>query len=210
VPCLWPSIHLDFGLGLGASADHGEAAPARPVRTGPYRSTGSGSASTTSAASRGRCYRRLSACCTSAEQLRDPFEAAIERDETTFEVTRKGKRGWGAAGKVIVLGLVKRNGGGKAMPIPAHDRVSIMRRDRRARARRRPVLHRPMAGVCDSEAARRARDDPQGRDAGTSTISVTAGRCQRAGRNGCRACRRHRKRSGRSCSCGLGLGFFSC
>ena len=39
----------------------------------------------------------------------------------------RGKRGWGAAGKVIVFGIIKRNGQVKAMPIPAHDRVSIMR-----------------------------------------------------------------------------------
>ncbi|WP_206098387.1 IS1595 family transposase [Oleiagrimonas sp. MCCC 1A03011] len=60
------------------------------------------------------------------EQVK-PFEGAIECDETTFGGARKGKRGWGAAGKVIVFGLVKRNGQVKAMPIPVHDRVSIMR-----------------------------------------------------------------------------------
>lgn len=36
------------------------------------------------------------------------------------------KRGWGAAGKVIVFGIIKRNGLVKAAPIPAHDRASIM------------------------------------------------------------------------------------
>jgi transposase len=34
---------------------------------------------------------------------------------------------WGAAGKVIVFGIVKRNGVVKAQAIPAHDRASIMR-----------------------------------------------------------------------------------
>jgi transposase len=66
-------------------------------------------------------------CCALVEQLREPFEGAIECDETTFGGARKGKRGWGAAGKVIVFGLVKRNGCVKAMPIPAHDRASVMR-----------------------------------------------------------------------------------
>ncbi|MDO4795846.1 MAG: hypothetical protein Q4A28_07920 [Brachymonas sp.] len=61
------------------------------------------------------------------EQLRELFKGAIECDETTFGGARQGKRGWGAAGKVIVFGLIKRNGCVKAMPIPAHDRASVMR-----------------------------------------------------------------------------------
>ena len=83
--------------------------------------------SDTSAVSRERFYRLVRGCCALVEQLREPFEGAIECDETTFGGARKGKRGWGAAGKVIVFGLVKRNGCVKAMPIPAHDRASIMR-----------------------------------------------------------------------------------
>lgn len=80
-----------------------------------------------SSAARERFYRLLRACCAQVEQLREPFEGAIECDETTFGGARKGKRGWGAAGKVIVFGLIKRNGCVKAMPIPAHDRASVMR-----------------------------------------------------------------------------------
>jgi transposase len=34
----------------------------------------------------------------------------IECDETMFSGHRKGKRGQGAAGKVIVLGILQRNG----------------------------------------------------------------------------------------------------
>lgn len=83
-------------------------------------------ASPTSAVSRERCYRLLRACCAWEEQLRGPLEGAIECDETTFGGARHGKRGWGAAGKVIVFGLVKRNGRVKAMPIPANDRASVM------------------------------------------------------------------------------------
>lgn len=83
--------------------------------------------STTTAASRERFNRLVRACCAHAEQLREPFEGAIECDETTFGGARKGKRGWGAAGKVIVFGLIKRNGCVKAMPIAAHDRLSVMR-----------------------------------------------------------------------------------
>ena len=80
-----------------------------------------------SAAARERFYRLLRACCAQAEQLREPFEGAIECDETTFGGARHGPRGWGALGKVIVFGLIKRNGRVKAMPIPRHDRLSVMR-----------------------------------------------------------------------------------
>ena len=80
-----------------------------------------------SAAARERFYRLLRACCAQVEQLREPFEGAIECDETTFGGARHGPRGWGALGKVIVFGLIKRNGRVKAMPIPRHDRLSVMR-----------------------------------------------------------------------------------
>ncbi|MDO5611410.1 MAG: IS1595 family transposase [Pseudomonadota bacterium] len=83
--------------------------------------------STVSAASRERFYRLLRACCAQVEQLREPFDGAIECDETTFGGARHGPRGWGALGKVIVFGLVKRNGRVKAMPVPAHNRASVMR-----------------------------------------------------------------------------------
>jgi transposase len=53
-------------------------------------------------------------------------EGAIQCDEATFAGATKGKRGQGAAGKVIVFGRVKRNDRVKAMPIPARDRMPIM------------------------------------------------------------------------------------
>ena len=79
-----------------------------------------------SAASMERFYRLCRACCAWNENLRRPFEGALECDETTFGGARHGKRGWGAAGKVIVFGIVKRNGCVKAMPIAAHNRAEIM------------------------------------------------------------------------------------
>lgn len=79
----------------------------------------------TSAVSRQRFYRVPRACCAWEEQLRGPFQGAIECDETTFDGARHDKRGWGAAGKVTVFGLGKRNGRVKAMPIPAHDQASV-------------------------------------------------------------------------------------
>jgi transposase len=74
-----------------------------------------------------RFYRLLRACMAYAEQLREPFSGALECDETSFGGHREGKTGWGAAGKVLVFGIVKRNGLVKAQPIPLHDRASIMK-----------------------------------------------------------------------------------
>jgi transposase len=80
-----------------------------------------------SAPTRERFYRLLRACCAVAEDVREPFSGALECDETTFGGARHGKRGWGAAGKVIVFGLIKRNGRVKAMPIVRHNQTEIMR-----------------------------------------------------------------------------------
>jgi transposase len=74
-----------------------------------------------------RFYRLCRACCAWEEHLREPFAGTLECDETTFGGARHGKRGWGAAGKVIVFGVVKRNGCVKAMPIAAHNQAEIMR-----------------------------------------------------------------------------------
>ena len=73
-----------------------------------------------------KVYRLLRACCAYAEQWREPFTGALECDETTFGGARHGPRGWGALGKVIVFGIIKRNGQGKAMPIATHDRQAVM------------------------------------------------------------------------------------
>lgn len=80
----------------------------------------------TSPAARERFYRVLRACCAQAEDLREPFEGALECDESVFGGWRKGKRGWGAAGKVIVFGIVQRNGQVKAFPIPARQAHEVI------------------------------------------------------------------------------------
>lgn len=49
--------------------------------------------SDTTTATRERFYRLVRACCAMVEQLREPFEGALELDETTFGGTRKSKRG---------------------------------------------------------------------------------------------------------------------
>jgi transposase len=60
-----------------------------------------------SAKTRERFYRLARAVCAQAEELREPFWGTLECDETPFGGARHGKRGWGAAGKVIVFGIVK-------------------------------------------------------------------------------------------------------
>ena len=61
-----------------------------------------------------RCQEALEACVLSGE---------IDLDETTYGGHRKGKRGWGAAGKCIVFRLFQRNGKVLVFPVP-HRRAS--------------------------------------------------------------------------------------
>lgn len=110
-------------MGFGAAAGCHEAALAGVVRAG-------GAVVSAALPQRCQCGSKgalLSPPAAQAEQLREPFEGAIECDETTFGGARHGPRGWGALGKVIVFGLIKRNGRVKAIPIPRHDRLSVMR-----------------------------------------------------------------------------------
>jgi len=53
-----------------------------------------------------RFFRLIPTCCAYEEHCRVPFEGAIECDESSFGGNRKGERGWGAAGKVIVFGIL--------------------------------------------------------------------------------------------------------
>jgi transposase len=74
-----------------------------------------------------RFYRLARGCCALVEGLREPFAGALECDETTFGGRRPGRRGWAAAGKVIVFGIIKRNGAVKAVPIAVHSRNAVLR-----------------------------------------------------------------------------------
>jgi len=62
------------------------------------------------------------------EQLREPFEDALEFDETTVDEALPEKHGWGALDKVIVFGIIKRNGQVKTMPISAHSRAEVIKK----------------------------------------------------------------------------------
>jgi transposase len=79
-----------------------------------------------SAPSAERFYRLARACTAFEEGLREPFTGELECDETPFGGARHGKRGWGAAGKVIVFGIIKRNGKVKASPIDSHSRKAVL------------------------------------------------------------------------------------
>jgi transposase len=74
-----------------------------------------------------RFYRLARACCAYVEHLREPFEGSLECDETTFGGAKEGKRGWGAAGKVIVFGILKRNGEVRVFPVKARSGQRVFR-----------------------------------------------------------------------------------
>jgi transposase len=54
------------------------------------------------------------------------FEGLIELDESYFGGSRKGKRGRGAAGKVIVFGLLKRHGKVYTIIVPDTKSITLM------------------------------------------------------------------------------------
>jgi transposase len=57
-----------------------------------------------------RVYQIIRRCLALECEKHCPFEGEVEVDESYFGGVRKGKRGRGAAGKVPVFGLLKRNG----------------------------------------------------------------------------------------------------
>ena len=54
------------------------------------------------------------------------FDAEIEADESYFGGQRKGKRGRGAAGKVAVFGLLKRNGKVYTVTVPNTQTATLL------------------------------------------------------------------------------------
>ncbi len=126
MPRMRSAFQLDLNQGFGSPAEWNEIASTGSVRVRCFSTIRSVLGVRDRAACRERFYRLLHACCAQVEQLREPFGGAIECDETTVGCARKGKRGWGAAGKAILFGLIKRKGRVRAMRIRGHDRVSIM------------------------------------------------------------------------------------
>jgi len=62
-------------------------------------------------------FKSIRACLAYHEQCQEPFTGEIECDESSFGGKRKGKRGWGAYGKIIVLGIFQRNGKVRVFPV---------------------------------------------------------------------------------------------
>ena len=73
-----------------------------------------------------RFYRVIRQVLCLAEECTEPFDGAIECDETMFGGYHAGKRGWGAAGKVIVLGILKRNGVVRVFPVKGRGRTELI------------------------------------------------------------------------------------
>ena len=73
-----------------------------------------------------RFFRLIRGCCAFEEHCRVPFEGTIECDESSFGGRRKGKRGWGAAGKIIVFGLLQRNGLIQAFPVQGRSGAELI------------------------------------------------------------------------------------
>lgn len=55
-----------------------------------------------------------------------PLKGEVECDESSFGGKRKGKRGWGAKGKIIVLGILQRDGIVKVSPIQGRGAKKIV------------------------------------------------------------------------------------
>jgi hypothetical protein len=104
------SLQLDVGVGFDPVGGDRQTPVGGPLRVG----CAFVSATVWERDERGLARTVLSAAacllCVARAASR-PVRRAIECDETTFGGARHGKRGWGAAGKVIVFGLVKRKNG---------------------------------------------------------------------------------------------------
>jgi len=80
-----------------------------------------------SAPTRERFFRVIRAAMAHEEQLREPLDGLVELDETTFGGHRPGKRGWGAAGKIIVFGILRRNGHVRLCPVAKRAKEDVIR-----------------------------------------------------------------------------------
>ena len=65
-----------------------------------------------------RFFRDIRRVLAHHEHFQDPLSGELEMDESPFGGARKGKRGWGAAGKILVFGIMKRNGKVRLSVVP--------------------------------------------------------------------------------------------
>jgi transposase len=73
-----------------------------------------------------RFFRDIRATLCIVEETVPELAGELELDETTFGGHRKGKRGWGAAGKIIVFGILQRNGVVRVFPVPKRRQRTIL------------------------------------------------------------------------------------
>lgn len=73
-----------------------------------------------------RFFRDARWCMAQEEECLEPLTGNLEVDESAFGGSRKGKRGWGAVGKVLVLGILKRNGKVRVSVIPNREYETIV------------------------------------------------------------------------------------
>lgn len=73
-----------------------------------------------------RFFRQIRQVLALHEEVMTDFEGAIECDEPLFGGHRKGKPGWGAAGKVLVFGMLKRNGVVRVFPVESRSRGVLL------------------------------------------------------------------------------------
>lgn len=73
-----------------------------------------------------RFFRLCRTVLALAEECQQPFAGRIECDEALFGGKRKGKRGWGAAGKVLVFGILQRNGRVKVFAVEGRGRDELL------------------------------------------------------------------------------------
>jgi transposase len=83
-----------------------------------------------SAPTRERFFRCVRAAMAFEEQLREPFDGLAGLDETTFGGAHPGKRGWGAYGKIIVFGILQRNGTVRLCPVARRTHREVIRQIR--------------------------------------------------------------------------------
>ncbi len=74
-----------------------------------------------------RFFRLIRGCCALEEHCQESYQGSIECDETMFGGRRPGKRGWGAKGKVVVLGILQRNGQVRVFPVQGRSTTEIIR-----------------------------------------------------------------------------------
>lgn len=71
-------------------------------------------------------FRNIRCVLCLVEECAPMLDGIVECDEALFGGKRKGKRGWGARGKVLVFGMFKRNGNVRVIPVNSRETETII------------------------------------------------------------------------------------